>query len=237
MTDPSSRIHSPSSSLGPPSHDNTYSYHQCGLNALPSELHLEILSYLNFRDLQMFRATNKYFRSLHSSGELAYFRSAYVRQLFEEEAAEVADSAVLHSTDIYDYPHHSHHNSIYTSDDNEDDDSLSGAFFLTCYTCLRTLYYTHFSSTQRTRRRSKGHADAMKRFCKDCGLRDHKWGPGALLEFPTGLEVYCRRCRQLNPCNASFSTTLITGNSSSSSSNAEWSRLFGLCYECRMYAG
>lgn len=137
---------------------------------LPRELHIELLSFLDFRDLQMLRATNTYFRDLPSDTEIARIRAASV--------------AVLHNQELEEYSN--------TSD--------SEAFnYLNCYCCLRRRHIHHFTTTQTSRRRRKGHADCLKRFCADCALAKNKWEPGIMLTFNYGMVVYCRGCRKLKP--------------------------------------
>ncbi|KKZ66154.1 hypothetical protein EMCG_08110 [[Emmonsia] crescens] len=176
---------------------------------LPSELHLQLMSWLNFRDLQMLRATNSYFRNLPSDAEVARIRRDYVADLVRAEMEEVAVSATNAS-------------STSLSSDIDDDIESPSLQRLTCYSCLRHLPIDSFSSTQTTRRRGKGHADASKRFCANCALRLHKWEPGITLSFSWGEAVYCRRCRELKPLRASA---------------AEWARIFGLCEGCRTLLG
>ncbi|KAK2746286.1 hypothetical protein FQN55_005714 [Onygenales sp. PD_40] len=172
---------------------------------LPSEIHLQIISWLNFRDLQMLRATSHYLRNLPSDAEIARIRRAFVASLVREEKEEATNSA-LHQT---------------APDDEEDDEALSHQR-LTCYSCLRCLPHYAFSSTQTTRRRGKGHADAAKRFCASCALRLHKWEPGITLSFPWGEAVYCRRCHGLK---------------NSRPGATEWAKIFGLCESCRTLLG
>jgi len=47
------------------------------------------------------------------------------------------------------------------------------------------------------KKRSKGHADAYKRFCIDCGIRRPRWQPGQFLKSEGGDIVLCRVCRTL----------------------------------------
>ncbi|EEH09407.1 conserved hypothetical protein [Histoplasma capsulatum G186AR] len=155
----------------------------CSLLDLPSELHLQLMSWLDFRDIQMLRATNSYFRHLPSDTQIARIRRDYVADLVSAEMKEVAESAANAA-------------STPASNDTSSDDASQR---LTCYSCLRHLLIHAFSRTQMTRRRGKGHADASKRFCVDCALRLHKWEPGISLSFSWGDAVYCRRCRGLVP--------------------------------------
>ncbi|OJD13979.1 hypothetical protein AJ78_05639 [Emergomyces pasteurianus Ep9510] len=176
---------------------------------LPSELHLQLMSWLNFRDLQMLRATNSYFRYLPSDVEIARIRRDYVAELVRAEMEEVTESA----TNAL---------STFSSSNSSNDTKSPTPQRLTCYSCLHHLPIHSFSSTQTTRRRGKGHADASKRFCANCALRLHKWQPGITLSFPWGEAVYCRRCRELKPLRDGA---------------AEWARIFGLCEGCRALLG
>ncbi|PGH11568.1 hypothetical protein AJ79_04826 [Helicocarpus griseus UAMH5409] len=177
---------------------------------LPSELHLQLISWLDFRDLQMLRATNSYFRNLPSDVEIARVRRDYVADLVRAEMEEVSRSATNPSS------------TSLTHDFNNVDTVPVSPQRLTCYSCLRHLPIHAFSSTQTTRRRGKGHADASKRFCASCALRLHKWEPGVTLSFSWGEAVFCRRCRQLKPLHDNA---------------AEWARIFGLCESCRTLLG
>ncbi|KAL2365968.1 hypothetical protein RJZ56_001114 [Blastomyces dermatitidis] len=176
---------------------------------LPSEIHLQLMSWLNFRDLQMLRATNSYFCNLPSDIEVARIRRDYVADLVRAETKEVVDAATSATSE---FP------SISIGDDGRSTSPQR----LTCYSCLRYLPIHSFSSTQTTRRRGKGHADAAKRFCVSCALRLRKWEPGITLSFSWGEAVYCRRCRNLMPLRESA---------------AEWARIFGLCEGCRTVLG
>lgn len=137
---------------------------------LPTDIHVQLLSYLNYRDLQMLRATHPYFRALFSDIEIDRTRHAYVKALQRKEEQEVR---------------------LYGSVFHPDDDRL------TCYSCLRCLQPSSFADTQTTGRRRKGHTDAWKRFCTECAIRGNKWEPGILLEFNQQPMVYCRRCRKI----------------------------------------
>ncbi|PGH07496.1 hypothetical protein GX51_01797 [Blastomyces parvus] len=176
---------------------------------LPSEIHLQLMSWLNFRDLQMLRATNSYFRNLPSDIEVARIRRDYVADLVRAETKEVAESAASASA-------------TFPSNSIDDNGRSTSPQRLTCYSCLRYLPIHSFSTTQTTRRRGKGHADASKRFCVTCALRLRKWEPGITLSFSWGEAVYCRRCRNLMPLGESA---------------AEWARIFGLCEGCRAVLG
>ncbi|EEH22052.1 hypothetical protein PABG_04263 [Paracoccidioides brasiliensis Pb03] len=176
---------------------------------LPSELHIQLLSWLNFRDLQMLRATNSYFRNLPSEAEIARIRRSYLSDLARAEIEEVARSTTLTL-------------SRFSANEADNKTKFISPQRLTCYSCLRDLPIRAFSSTQTTRRRGKGHADAAKRFCADCALRLHKWEPGITLSFSWGEAVYCRRCRELKPLREN---------------ETEWARIFGLCEGCRTLLG
>lgn len=169
------------------------------LAALPSDLHVQLVPYLDFRALQMLRATNSYYRNLPTPAEIDRAKKAYIQTLLAQEVQEVKRSKARRNSNIVDYS-----------------DS-----FLTCYTCFRRRAITHFANTQASRRRSKGHADAYKRFCCDCAVRLGKWESGTIVTLPDGRnEIYCRRCmrmQQLPP------NTML------------WS--FRLCEDCRVRTG
>ncbi|OAX83087.1 hypothetical protein ACJ72_02558 [Emergomyces africanus] len=181
---------------------------------LPSELHLQLMSWLNFRDLQMLRATNSYFRNLPSDVEIARIRRDYVADLVCAEMEEVTESATNAPST---FGNNTEYPTCFRSLTHPPSPQS-----LTCYSCLRRLPIHSFSSTQTTRRRAKGHADASKRFCANCALRLHKWEPGITLSFTYGEAVYCRRCRELK--------ILRKGA-------VEWARIFGLCEGCRALLG
>lgn len=166
---------------------------------LPSDLHVYLLSFLDFRTLQMLRATSIYFHELPTDAEIQRARTEYVRTLQRLEVEEVKQSI---------------------RDDGTTSSPPLNEQYLTCYTCFRRRPITAFTNTQITRRRTKGHADAYKRFCKDCAIREDKWEPGIILSFPDRETIYCRRCRNVGtpPRN-------------------EWLRVFGLCEECRVRTG
>ncbi|KAL1960475.1 hypothetical protein VTO42DRAFT_7774 [Malbranchea cinnamomea] len=169
--------------------------------ALPCELHIHLISFLSFPDLQMLRATNTYFRNLPTETEIARARAEYVRVLRETEFNEVKGCTGM-----------ALENGNGSSAQNPQIDQ-----YLTCYTCFRRRHENNFANTQITRRRTKGHADAHKRFCKDCAIRGNKWEPGITLSFPYGDVIYCRRCRDIKP-----------------PPHNEWLKVFGLCEDCRV---
>ncbi|PGH13993.1 hypothetical protein AJ80_06133 [Polytolypa hystricis UAMH7299] len=172
---------------------------------LPSDLHIQLmLSCLDYRDLEMLRSTNTYFRNLLSGTEIRRIKTEYIKILVTKEKEEVANSP------IRDCREHE------LEFEHEDEDEDTGQY-LNCYSCLRCLPFTEFSSTQSSKRRRKGHTDAAKRFCKDCGMKGNRWELGTLLSFPTGRVVYCRQCRQLIRCP-----------------NPEWAKLLGMCRSCRL---
>ena len=166
---------------------------------LPSELHVYLLSFLDFRALQMLRSASTYFHELPTDAEIARSRAQYVRTLQKLEVEEVKQAI---------------------RDDGTTSSPSLNDQYLTCYTCFCRRPITSFTNTQITRRRTKGHADAYKRFCKDCAILGDKWEPGIILSFPDRDTIYCRRCRDVRtpPRN-------------------EWLRVFGLCEECRVRTG
>lgn len=169
---------------------------------LPSDLHVQLLSHLEYPDLEMLRGTNSYFRHLPSDLDIAHSRSSYVQTLLQQEQQEVS---YAHSLSFSPDP-----NDVLAADTNN--------YFLRCYFCFRRKHISNFTGTQFTQRRSKGHADAGKRFCTSCGVRDRRWEPGTILSTPREQLVYCRRCRELKPL----------------SSASGW-RSFGFCEECALY--
>lgn len=173
---------------------------------LPSDLHVTLLSYLDFPALEKLRATSTYFRTLPSDTEIKKCREAYVRELHSEEVEEMRRL--------------SHRQCIRASTagfSNLADDGDEDSFFayLNCYSCFRSLHYTCFADTQLSRRRTKGHADAWKRFCTECAIKDNKWEPGSLLSFGGQIWLYCRRCHRLK-----------------NRPNSQWFRLFDICQSC-----
>ena len=188
--------------------DNDTTPTRSSLSALPSDLHVQLVSYLDFRDLEMLRATNSYFRNLPTPGEIDRAKKAYISTLLELEVEEVRASkahreAMPPNTDTYAY---------YYDHTNE---------YLTCYTCFRRRDITRFANTQATRRRTKGHADAYKRFCCDCAVRLGKWESGTIITLPDHRnEIFCRRCMTMQqlPRNTAL-----------------WG--FGLCEDCRVRTG
>ncbi|WEW61391.1 hypothetical protein PRK78_006881 [Emydomyces testavorans] len=151
---------------------------------LPTDIHVQLLSYLDYRDLQMLRATNTYFRHLFSDCEIAKTKRAYIRTLQEQEAKELLADEQLR----------------FELEENEIDWVVAELELrLTCYTCFRRLFLYDFADTQTTRRRRKGHADSWKRFCTKCAIRHNKWEPGIRLPFRGQKMVYCRRCRDVKP--------------------------------------
>ncbi|TPX20203.1 hypothetical protein DIZ76_016091 [Coccidioides immitis] len=149
---------------------------------LPTDIHVQLASYLGYRDLQMLRATNTYFRSIYSDFQIAQSREEYIRTLLDQEVKEaLMDRQRDFNLEVYGF----------SRDFGYHDPRL------TCYSCLRRLPEQDFADTQVTRRRRKGHADAYKRFCTECAIRGNKWEPGITLSFQGREMVYCRRCRSI----------------------------------------
>jgi hypothetical protein len=62
---------------------------------LPTDLHVLLLSYLDFPSLQMLRATCSYFHQLPSNLQIAAARDAYRQTLFEQEQLDPNDKQLL----------------------------------------------------------------------------------------------------------------------------------------------
>lgn len=155
---------------------------------LPPEIHLRIMSYLDFREIQFLRATKWYFYNFLSKADLARFRDDYVEILYQEELASVANAL---NPDEY--------RLIEDETDIDRETKKKHMNYLTCFSCFRILHTSHFAISQSTQRRRKGHIHAKKRFCEDCGVKKGKWQPGTELQFQSHLtpKVYCIKCRMV----------------------------------------
>lgn len=155
---------------------------------LPPELHLRIMSYLDFREIQFLRATNSYFYKFLSTTDLARFRADYIEILYQEELDGVANSI---KDDGF--------TSIYEEVDMDRKTKKRHFNYLTCFSCFRLRHYSHFAVSQCTQRRRKGHIHARKRFCEDCGVTKGIWQLGTELQFPSDLtrRVYCAKCKMM----------------------------------------
>ncbi|KAI1906944.1 hypothetical protein LOZ53_006737 [Ophidiomyces ophidiicola] len=151
---------------------------------LPIDLHVYLLSYLNYRDLQMLRATNTYFRYLVSETELRRSKAAYVKIIYWKEVEEA----------LREHMRRLKCEAFGTIPANPPE-----RLYLTCYTCLRLLPTEEFADTQVTRRRTWGHTNAWKRFCTECAIRHNRWKPGTFLGFQGGEKLYCRGCHVIKP--------------------------------------
>jgi hypothetical protein len=172
--------------------DNRYGNaigHPLCFGNLPPEIHLRIMSYLNFREVQFLRATNSYFYGLLSPTDLARFRTDYAELLYQEEL-----DCVNNPTKYDKYPFVPMESYIITREDKKWSEG-----YLTCFFCFRLLPIEHFATSQCTQRRRKGHIHAKKRFCEDCGVEKGMWQPGTELQFHSSLtpRVYCSRCRRV----------------------------------------
>ncbi|EEP81177.1 predicted protein [Uncinocarpus reesii 1704] len=193
---PSSLAHSPTAEAmdGPKqrAQDNSNSSAP-SLIDLPTDIHVQLVSYLDFRDLQMLRATSTYFRSLFSESEITKARRDYIQALQQKEVDEV----------LMDQERKLSVQTLGAVPENNEPDLR-----LTCYTCLRLLSTQNFADTQVMRRRRKGHADAWKRFCNECAIQENRWEPGITLSFQRRTMIYCRRCRAIRrvPANETLRT-------------------------------
>ena len=161
---------------------------------LPPELQLEIMSHLNYRELQFLRATSSYFRNLLSPADITRFQKAYIELLFEQEVYAACYPLITSESPLL-------------TDDNSFTPEIRRRHeqFLTCFFCFRVRHISHFPASQSTRRRTKGHVDARKRFCDDCGVEKEKWHPGVKLQFPMSPRVYCLRCKQVKEVRYAWS--------------------------------
>ncbi|KIW27081.1 uncharacterized protein PV07_06859 [Cladophialophora immunda] len=73
---------------------------------------------------------------------------------------------------------------------------------LNCYACLKRLPRQCFVESQVMGRRSLGHADAGRRFCRACGVKKGIWDKGSVVKDGRRTLVLCKKCNSLGRVDA-----------------------------------
>lgn len=154
--------------------------------SLPAEITQHILSFCNFPTLENFRHTSRFSMTFPDPKLLKRAEEEYRQALFEKEKryAEAVEVHRLTQEDAY---------SAYTYN-NLHEKPITRAPRLHCFTCYSSLDRERFVHTQKTGRRTYGHADAMKRFCISCGFKQKKWSRGTCFR---GWMLPCVRCQRI----------------------------------------
>ncbi|KAM5475041.1 hypothetical protein MauCBS54593_001512 [Microsporum audouinii] len=140
---------------------------------LPPELHFYILEFLDHRDLQQLRCTNRYFKHLPSNRDKFLIRQRYVDDFFEEEKEE------KEFEDVY-------LNNMWSE--------RNIAVTLRCYFCFRRRHICMYADSQRIAKRKKGGEHGWKRYCVICGMKKKWWVLGTIHRLEWSIGIYCRLC-------------------------------------------
>jgi F-box domain len=178
--------------------------HPFRLLELPLEIILHILSFFNLPSLETFRQTSRFCRTIPSPSLLSHAEERYRFALFQKERKDASEREALGQARMHLYRRRHYavnpgeflgcYISVLTQADLHQN-PLTRADRLHCFTCYRYLDRDRFTKSQRTRKRSYGHPDTMKRFCISCGFKQ-KWSHAT--EFKGGT-LPCFACRRIAP--------------------------------------
>jgi F-box domain len=164
---------------------------------LPTELIQHILNHLDFPSLENFRHTSHTCMGIPIATTVNRAEGEYALALLTKEQKDAAKRYELWRTKVDPHwrlrPDQPPQAATYTTN-NIHVNELTRAERLHCFTCYSFLDREQFTPSQRKGRRSYGHADAVRRFCIQCGFREKKWSPATL--FKHGL-LPCGVCRKI----------------------------------------
>ncbi|KAK4945143.1 hypothetical protein LTR10_015569 [Elasticomyces elasticus] len=81
---------------------------------------------------------------------------------------------------------------------------ITKATRLNCYACLQNLPRECFTDSQVMGRRSLGHKDAKKRFCKVCGVKKGIWERGTTVKESKHTWIVCKGCAAIVKADARY---------------------------------
>ncbi|KAH0846591.1 hypothetical protein AYO21_11617 [Fonsecaea monophora] len=188
-----------------------------GIFDLPVDMFDDLMSGLDYESLLTFRQTCRSAATLVPLARMVEIRQALRVRLVAEEHAEYQRRQVAYTNQrrwasVFPQtvqaapppqsPGIAGTNAPMNSLNNIHRNRIMRAERLNCYACLKCLPRECFVKGQVTGRRSLGHGEAGRRFCKACGVKKGIWDKGSVIKDGRRTWVVCRWCNSLGRVEA-----------------------------------
>ncbi|OAP57032.1 hypothetical protein AYL99_09145 [Fonsecaea erecta] len=183
-----------------------------GIFGLPLEVFDDLMSTLDYESVLAFRQTCRLAASLVPLTTVAQARQALKTTLLARERAEYERRQVAYANQrrwAGVYPQSvqpiappqadvvANIISLGSALNNIHRNHITRAEQLNCYSCLKALPRECFVESQVTGRRSLGHHEARRRFCRTCGVTKGIWEKGTVIRDGRCTLVLCKACNNL----------------------------------------
>ncbi|KAL6242704.1 hypothetical protein RBB50_010350 [Rhinocladiella similis] len=171
------------------------------LFSLPAELYNQIIPDLNYQDLLSFRLTCRFATGVIPFARLKTLHRMTKQTLLEDEKMDLEAREVRYAIMeqwALAFPNAAGRN--WNSHDNTANihtNRVTRAGYLNCYACLQNLPRECFTRTQTMGKRSLGHRDCGRRFCKACGVKKGIWEKGTTIRDDKHTWTVCKGCNSL----------------------------------------
>ncbi|KIX98069.1 uncharacterized protein Z520_06149 [Fonsecaea multimorphosa CBS 102226] len=188
-----------------------------GIFDLPLDMFNDLMSDLDYESILAFRQTSRLAAALVPLNHIIQLRQSIRASLLAEERADYQRRQVAYANQrrwatafpqsvqagLQPQAHGAANTAAPNSSvNNIHRNRIMRAERLNCYACLKHLPRECFVEGQVTGRRSLGHNDAGRRFCKVCGVNKGIWDKGTVIQDGRCTLVLCRTCNALDRVEA-----------------------------------
>ncbi|KAK6365229.1 hypothetical protein LTS17_011462 [Exophiala oligosperma] len=170
------------------------------LFSLPVELYDQIITDLNYQDILSFRLTCRFATGVISFTRLKALHQFTKNKLLEDEKTDLEARevrfAIMEQWALA-FPYAGRNWNSQDTTANIHTNRVMRASHLNCFACLQKLPRDSFTRTQTMGKRSLGHKDCGRRFCKACGVKKGIWKKGTTIKDDKHTWIVCKACSSL----------------------------------------
>ncbi|KIW17297.1 hypothetical protein PV08_04488 [Exophiala spinifera] len=177
------------------------------LFSLPAELYNQIVRDLDYQDVLAFRLTCRSAIGVVPFTRLKVLHRTTKQKLLEDEKVELdsreARYEIMEQWALA-FPHAGRNWKSHDTTANIHMNRIMRASYLNCYACLQSLPLECFTRTQTMGKRSLGHRDCGRRFCKACGVKRGIWEKGTSIRDGKRVWIVCGGCSALREADPNY---------------------------------